>query len=170
MRCSGRRAPPLIPDVRHQVMRVAIVVACLLCVPTAFACRERAEDRTHNAELDLAAQRKLVPQLAIQADHIVVATLIRAPDQHIPSSAQYLINVVLKGELHVNELATFELPNFIVVGCTVAETFESVSTVQGVEYLLYVRYGALVRTGKMQREWPEISAKEEMQLVHATLR
>jgi hypothetical protein len=150
-------------------MRVAIVVACLLCVPTAFACRERAEDRDQNDKLDQAEQRKLVPQLAMQADHIIVATLIRAPDQHIPSSAQYLVNMVLKGELQVNELATFELPNFFVVGCTVAETFESVSTEQGLEYLLYVRDGMLVRTGKLQREWPEISASEEMQIVRVTL-
>ena len=151
------------------MIRVVILTASLLFVPTAFACRERVEDRHENAKLDQAEQRKLVPQLAMNADHIVVATLIRAPDQHIPSTAQYLVNLVLKGELRVNELATFEVPNFFVVGCTVAETFENVSTVQGVEYLLYVRDGALVRTGKLKREWREISAKEEMRIIRATL-
>ncbi len=142
----------------------------VLWMPEAFPCRTPVGGEFEANKRDRSEQRALVAELAAQADTIVIATTERIADKPWQGRVTFSVKEVLKGTPTIGDLLSYELSGEITVGCTTAASFRNPRGELGKDFVLYAQGGHLLRTGAMEREWPEISAKEELRRIRKVLK
>jgi len=145
--------------------RVAAFLLAMLCATQASPCSDGLGDKRARDKADRIEQRRLVSELAEQADTIFIAKAVRVAISPQEQWAQFKIAEVLKGALEEGVLITYPVPETTVIGCSPAASFKYSWPKEDRRYLVYVREGTLLRVGDLERMWPEISAKEEGRLV-----
>jgi hypothetical protein len=122
---------------------------------------------------DRAKQRGLVRDLSQQADTIIVATALGdGPSDwsEIPQSAQFRVSEVLKGSEQKDTVVTYHLSRIGEIGCTVSSMFTDARVQKDETYVLYIRERRLLRAGRVKRNWPEITVREEVRLIRKTVK
>ena len=155
------------------MIRAVLVTTLILWTQSASPCSVRVggdEDWRIADMTDRAEQRALVTELTSQADTILIATVERI-DKTSPSKfAQFRVKQVLKGTATEGKLLAFALPQMATIGCTVASMFKNSWAHEGIDYVVYAQGDQLLRTGKWDRDWPEISVREEIRRIRKTLK
>ncbi len=171
LRRAGRApARPLNADVRRHMTRWLLAGVITFWLPSAFPCSTRIGSEFEANRQDRAEQRTLVQELTAQADTIVIATTVRMADKPWRGPIEYQVKEVIKGTPVVGEILSFEISGDMIIGCSVAAAFKNPWAELGRDFVLYAQGGSLLRTGAMERDWPEISAKEELRRIRKGLK
>jgi hypothetical protein len=77
---------------------------------------------------------------------------------------------VVKGPEQINAIVIYQAFRIGELGCTVSSMFLDAWVQEGQTYLLYIRGNRLLRASRLKRNWPEITAREEIRLVRKALK
>jgi hypothetical protein len=147
------------------MLRALFLLAFMMSAQSGLACSVKIGGERSADLQDRAAQRALVAELTTQADTILLATANTVEKSLNGETAQFQVKEVLKGTLKEGDVVIYPLPQLGTIGGGVASMFKNTWAREGVTYLIYVHDGQLLRTGELQRVWPEISLREEMRRV-----